>query len=83
MLNAIRLSETACSKAHGPLLRGILAAVMIWTICLQIYFTYRGVTTDQKEFLALPAVLMVTGIILPVLAIIKTKKAEDPEWPNG
>ena len=82
MLNALRLREAACSKQHGPLIRGILIAVMVWTIGLQIYLTYRGVTADQKELLALPVILMVTGIILPLFAIAKTKKAEGPEWPH-
>ena len=82
MLNAIRLSETACSKAHGPVLRGILITVMVFTIGLQLYFTHRGVTTGNKELLFLPIILMVTGIILPLLAIIKINKAEDPEAPN-
>jgi len=82
MLDAIRQSEIACSKQHGPLLRGLLTGIIIWTVFLQIYLTYRGVNTDQKELLVLPAILMVTGIILPAIAIAKIKKDEDPDWPH-
>jgi len=76
MLDAIRQSEIAWGKQHGSLLRGLLTGIIIWTVFLQIYLTYRGINTDQKELLVLPAILMVTGIILPLIAIVKVNKAE-------
>ncbi len=76
MLDAIRQSEIAWCKQHGSLLRGLLTGIIIWTVFLQIYLTYRGINTDQKELLILPAILMVTGIILPLIAIVKVNKAE-------
>lgn len=79
MLDAIRQSEIACSKQHGRFLRGLLTGIIIWTVFLQIYLTYRGVNTDQKELLVLPAILMVTGIILPLIALVKVKKVEAPD----
>jgi len=82
MLNAIRLSKTTCRKAHSPLARGILITVMVFTIGLQLYFTHRGVTTGDKEPLFMPILLIMTGILLPLLAIVKTKKAEGPEASN-